>query len=157
MDFDKNRIEHMNYNKFTLSFPKEKEILYRENYFKDSLLQLRIALLLLATIYGLFGFLDFQIFPKYANTFLKIRFLVVIPFISIVLLFSFTKIFQKYWQILLLISFIVGGTGISVMTMFEPENYSYYAGLMLVFSAGYFFIKLRFFCHYCWLDYANYF
>jgi signal transduction histidine kinase len=145
MDFDKNRIEHMNYNKFTLSFPKEKEILYRKNYFKDSLLHLRIALLLLATIYGLFGFLDFQIFPDYANIFLKIRFLVVIPFISVVLLFSFTKIFQKYWQALLIISFIVGGTGISAMTMFEPENYSYYAGLMLVFSAGYFFIKLRFF------------
>jgi light-regulated signal transduction histidine kinase (bacteriophytochrome) len=31
------------------------------------------------------------------------------------------------------------------MTMLEPENYSYYAGMMLVFSAGYFFIKLRFF------------
>ncbi|MBI9042451.1 MAG: response regulator [Lutibacter sp.] len=31
------------------------------------------------------------------------------------------------------------------MTMFEPENYSYYAGLMLIFSAGYFFIKLRYF------------
>ncbi|RPI64406.1 MAG: response regulator [Ignavibacteriales bacterium] len=31
------------------------------------------------------------------------------------------------------------------MTMFAPENYTYYAGMMLVFSAGYFFIKLRFF------------
>jgi len=31
------------------------------------------------------------------------------------------------------------------MTFKAPENYSYYAGLMLVFSAGYFFVKLRFF------------
>ena len=31
------------------------------------------------------------------------------------------------------------------MTMLAPENYAYYAGMMLVFSAGYFFIKLRFF------------
>ncbi|MBK7229511.1 MAG: response regulator [Ignavibacteriales bacterium] len=31
------------------------------------------------------------------------------------------------------------------MTMFAPENYTYYAGMMLVFSASYFFIKLRFF------------
>jgi hypothetical protein len=31
------------------------------------------------------------------------------------------------------------------MLMLVPENYAYYAGLMLIFSAGYFFIKLRFF------------
>ena len=29
--------------------------------------------------------------------------------------------------------------------MLVPENYVYYAGMMLIFSAGYFFIKLRFF------------
>ena len=29
--------------------------------------------------------------------------------------------------------------------MLEPENYSYYAGMMLIYSAGYFFIKLRYF------------
>jgi two-component sensor histidine kinase/PAS domain-containing protein len=29
--------------------------------------------------------------------------------------------------------------------MFVPENFAYYGGMMLVFSAGYFFIKLRFF------------
>ncbi|MFA9390391.1 MAG: sensor histidine kinase [Prolixibacteraceae bacterium] len=31
------------------------------------------------------------------------------------------------------------------MTVKAPENYTYYAGMMLVFSAGYFFVKLRFF------------
>ncbi|MBK7031065.1 MAG: response regulator [Bacteroidales bacterium] len=31
------------------------------------------------------------------------------------------------------------------MVMLVPENYAYYAGMMLIFSAGYFFIKLRFF------------
>ena len=30
------------------------------------------------------------------------------------------------------------------MTVLVPENYAYYAGMMLIFSAGYFFIKLRF-------------
>jgi signal transduction histidine kinase/CheY-like chemotaxis protein len=39
----------------------------------------------------------------------------------------------------------VGGSGISIMTILVPYNYTYYAGLMLVFFAGYFFIKLRFF------------
>jgi hypothetical protein len=30
------------------------------------------------------------------------------------------------------------------MIILAPENYEYYAGMMLIFSAGYFFIKLRF-------------
>jgi signal transduction histidine kinase len=49
------------------------------------------------------------------------------------------------WQILLFISFIVAGAGISIMNTLIPENYAYYAGMMLIFSSGYFFIKLRFF------------
>jgi signal transduction histidine kinase len=43
------------------------------------------------------------------------------------------------------VSVFAGGIGISIMTMFAPDNYAYYAGLMLIFSANYFFIKLRFF------------
>ena len=35
--------------------------------------------------------------------------------------------------------------GISIMIILVPYKYEYYAGLMLIFSAGYFFIKLRFF------------
>ena len=31
------------------------------------------------------------------------------------------------------------------MLLKAPENYAYYAGMMLIFSAGYFFIRLRFF------------
>lgn len=77
--------------------------------------------------------------------FFVIRYLIVIPILGTVFLLSFSKIFQQIWQGLLFLSFIVAGTGISVMTMLVPENYAYYGGLMLIFTAGYFFIKLRFF------------
>lgn len=139
------KFEEMSFNKLTLSFPEKQEILFRTKYYSDSIFQLRIALLILVTIYALFGLLDFQLFPKHVDLFHTIRFLIVIPFIFMVLLLSFTKVFREIWQTLLLLSFIVGGTGISVMTMIEPENYAYYSGMLLVFAAGYFFVKLRYF------------
>lgn len=135
----------MNYNKITLAFSGEDEHLFLKKYFSYSILQFRVSFILLTILYGGFGFLDSQIVPEHAPTFLAIRFLFVIPILLIVFILSFSQWFHKVWQPLLLICVIVGGFGISIMTMLAPENYTYYAGLMLVFSASYFFIKLRFF------------
>ena len=135
----------MNYNKITLAFSEVDEQLFLKKYFSDSIFQFRVAFILVIFLYGSFGYLDSQVIPEYATAFHAIRFLFVIPILLIVFLLSFTKLFQKIWQALLLISVIAGGFGISIMTMFAPENYTYYAGMMLVFSASYFFIKLRFF------------
>ncbi|MBU1370000.1 MAG: hypothetical protein KJ754_07330, partial [Bacteroidetes bacterium] len=135
----------MKYNKITLSFAEKEERLFREAYFFESIIQFRIAFLLLIVLYAVFGYLDKLIVPQHANSFHIIRFLIVIPTLSIVFILSFTAIFRKIWQVLLLISFITAGVGIGIMTMVAPENYAYYGGMMLVFSAGYFFIKLRFF------------
>jgi hypothetical protein len=135
----------MNFNKITLAFSEVDERLFLKKYFSDSIFQFRVSFILVIILYGAFGYLDSRVIPEYANAFHAIRFLFVIPILLIVFLLSFTPIFQKVWQVLLLISVIAGGFGISIMTMFAPENYTYYAGMMLVFSAGYFFIKLRFF------------
>jgi len=135
----------MNYNKITLAFSEVDEQLFLKKYFSDSIFQFRVAFILVIFLYGSFGYLDSQVIPEYVTAFHAIRFLFVIPILLIVFLLSFTKLFQKIWQALLLISVIAGGFGISIMTMFAPENYTYYAGMMLVFSASYFFIKLRFF------------
>jgi len=135
----------MNYNKITLAFSEVSEHLFLKKYFSDSIFQFRVAFILVIILYGSFGYLDSQVIPEYATAFHAIRFLFVIPILIIVFLLSSTQLFQKVWQVLLLISVIAGGFGISIMTMFAPENYTYYAGMMLVFSAGYFFIKLRFF------------
>ena len=135
----------MNYNKITLAFSEVDEQLFLKKYFSDSVFQFRIAFILVIILYGAFGYLDSQVIPEYSTAFHAIRFLFVIPILLIVFLLSFTQFFQKIWQTLLLISVVVGGFGISIMTMYAPENYTYYAGMMLVFSASYFFIKLRFF------------
>ncbi len=134
----------MNFNRITLSFPEKDEALFRESYFHDSINQFRLSFVLVTLLYAVFGFLDTLIVPEHAALFHVIRYFVVVPLLSAVLLISFTSLFRKVWQLLLLVSSITGGAGISVMTMLAPENYAYYAGLMLVFSASYFFIKLRF-------------
>jgi len=134
----------MKFNKITLAFPEEDERLFLKKYLHDSIFQFRMASILVIILYGSFGYLDTRVIPEYATTFIAIRFLIVIPLLLFVFLLSFTRFFQKVWQELLLICFVVSGTGISIMTMLVPDNYAYYAGMMLVFSAGYFFIKLRF-------------
>jgi signal transduction histidine kinase len=134
----------MNYNKLTLSFPASDEVIFREKYFNDSILQFRIAFILVIILYAAFGLLDTTIVSEYVNYFRFIRFYIVVPFLSLVFLISFFRFFKKIWQELAFISFIIGGSGIIAMIYLIPDNYPYYLGLMLVFLAGYFFIKLRF-------------
>ena len=134
----------MIYNKITLAFPEKEEKLFLEKYFSDSLPQIRFSFVLSAFLYGIFGHLDLLMFPEYANIFHIIRYVIVVPLLLTVFLLSFTNIFRKIWQSLLFISTIISGSGISIMISFVPDNYLYYAGMMLIFSASYFFIKLRF-------------
>jgi len=137
--------KEMKLNKITLAFPEKFEKLFLERYFAESIFQFRIAFILVMLLYGFFGYLDTYLEPEFTRVFFIIRYVFVIPILLVVFLLSFTTYFKKIWQILLFISFIAGGTGISIMTMLVPENLAYYGGLMLIFSAGYFFIKLRFF------------
>lgn len=129
----------------TLAFPEKEEKLFMNKYFFDSIIQVRVSFALVIFLYGIFGYLDLIMFPEYVKIFHIIRYLFVVPTLSVVFLLSFTKVFQKIWQELLFISLVTGGAGIAIMIMLVPENYAYFAGLMLIFSAGYFFIKLRFF------------
>jgi signal transduction histidine kinase len=134
----------MIYNKITLAFPEKEEKLFLNKYFFDSLITVRVSLVVGAFLYGIFGYLDSLMFPDFAKLFHIIRFLFVVPVLTLVFILSFTKVFRQIWQGLLFFSLIIGGSGISVMIMLAPENYPYYAGMMLIFSAGYFFIRLRF-------------
>jgi len=138
-------LQEMKLNRITLSFPEKNEKLFLQKYFSDSLLQFRISFVLVTFLYAIFGFLDTVIVPDYVIIFYAIRFYIVVPLLVLVFVLSFFPFFKQIWQYLLFISFLVAGGGICVMTTLVPENFTYYLGLMLIFSAGYFFIKLRFF------------
>ena len=120
------------------------EARYEEQYFNEALGVIRIAFPVVIFLYAVFGFLDETVVSEHQSLFHAIRYGVVVPFLIGVYLCSFFSVFRKIWQLLLFLSFMVAGMGIVVMIITEPENFSYYAGLMLIFSAGYVFIKLKF-------------
>ncbi len=129
----------------TLAFDKEQEKAFQQVYFKESLHVSRVAILLTGLLYAVFGYLDYMEVGENLHTFLVIRFGIVIPYLILVVVFSYTKVFVKIWQYLIAIAFVLAGGGICYMIARFPGSGTYFGGLMLVFSAGYFFVQLRFF------------
>jgi len=111
----KPNLRKMLLNPYTLSFPKRHERTFRDKYFADSLWQFRLAFFLVALLYAAFGFLDTIIVPEYREEFFFIRFAVVIPVLTSVIILSYFSFFRKVWQLLLFFSFILGGVGIIII------------------------------------------
>ena len=133
-------------NVLTLSFREKLEEAFQEEYSQKSLRHVQVALILAIFFYGIFGILDAWIAPgdKYKLWF--IRYAIFCPYVFSIFLFSFSKRFTKYMQGLVASMILIAGLGIIAMILIAPNpgNYSYYAGLILVFLYGYTFSKLRF-------------
>ncbi|KQC08224.1 MAG: hypothetical protein APR62_05165 [Smithella sp. SDB] len=122
------------------------ETLFLSNYYRVSLPQIRIFLILGALLYATFGVLDSLLMPQQKYTVWVIRFVIVCPLLIGVLLISFLNFFERHMQPILASILIIAGGGIICMIAIAPPpvNYYYYAGLMLVFMWGYTFIRLQF-------------
>lgn len=134
---------------FTLKFSgncSKFENAFLESYFIKSLPQLRIALFLAMLFYAAFGILDIVLVPDKQLELWFIRYYVVCPLCFSIVLFSFSKKFKKYMQASIALMTIVAGLGIIVMIVIAPPpaNFSYYAGLILVFMFGYTIIRSLF-------------
>lgn len=124
----------------------EKEFL--DDYYHKSLMTVRVALILGAVLYSIFGILDILIAPLSKTGILFIRFAVVTPGLLAALVLSFFDIFRKYMQPVLMAVTLMAGLGIVAMIGIAVEMEAglyYYAGLMLVLMWAYTFVKLRFF------------
>lgn len=133
-------------NFITLIFlDKNIEKKFRNEYFKKSLVAFRISFIVLMLLYSAFGYLDYFTSHEFYKGFFVIRYLIILPFLLAVFLFSFNKLFEKVWQGLISVCYFIGGVGIIYMLLKNPDNIFYYGGMFLVFAAGYFFVKLRFF------------
>ena len=130
----------------TLSFPKDIEKEFQDHYFKNSLRQVRIALLLGLALYSIFGILDAWLVPEAKHKLWFIRYVIFSPYVIFCFLFSFSRHFKKYGQFIIAFGVLVSGLGITAMILIAPYpvSYTYYAGLLLVFIYGYTFVKLRF-------------
>src|SRR5208283_2339789 len=139
----------MQLHPLTLKFSRESSKLeapFLNDYYRVSLPHIRISLVLGALLYAAFGILDAVLMPEQKSIMWFISFVIVCPVIFGTLLASYSKYFERYMQPLLAVVYILAGGGIICIIVIAPTpvNYSYYAGLMLVFIWGYTFIRIRF-------------
>ena len=141
--------ESLSINYLTLSFSGdlsqyEKE--FQEDYFIRSLNPFRFSLILSMIFYGAFAFLDAVTVPDLKEVFWFIRFGIVFPVLIAVFIFSYSKPFKKYMQFIISCIMFITSFGIIIMIIYAAKvgNYSYYAGLILIFIFGYTFIRARF-------------
>lgn len=133
-------------NLLTLAFSGDLENAFQEDYFRNSLWHVRIITIIALFFYSVFGVLDAMLVPAVKEYFWFIRFALLAPLIILSFCFSFIPYFKKAWQFLNASIVTAAGLGIIAMTMIAPypHNYSYYAGLILVFIFGYTLFKIRF-------------
>ncbi len=143
------KLSEMQLRFINLSFRDETNLLekeFQEDYFVKYVGQARISLIIAIIFYSLFGILDAQLAPEIRNQLWFIRYAVFCPITILILISSFFTNYKKYMQLSLAFVTVLAGLGISIMIIIAPPpvNYSYYAGLMLIFIFGYSFIRARF-------------
>jgi diguanylate cyclase (GGDEF)-like protein/PAS domain S-box-containing protein len=139
----------MKLHPITLKFSGESSHLekpFLRDYYKISISQVRLFLIMGAVLYAAFGILDALLMPEQKFIIWFIRFIVIGPGLAGVLLISFSGVFEKYMQAVLAFTYTMAGAGIISMIVIAPPSvsYSYYAGMMLVFMWGYTLIRLFF-------------
>ena len=136
----------MEVDPITLSFKGDLEGAFLDDYYKNSLSLVRFSLFIGILMYAFFGVLDAQLVPEMKGKLWMIRFAIVCPILSAVILFSYSSHFKKYFQMVVSMAMVIAGLAIIVMISIipPPVNYSYYAGLILVLIWGYTFTRARF-------------
>lgn len=131
----------------SLSFRDKKiEEDYADYYRKKIVGNVRIAMVISIGLYSVFSVLDVYLFPEFKTVFLHIRIYFVVPFMIIVLVYSYYSSVYKYLQPIIAITSLVAAYGIIAMSYIGGKdiNVLYYVGLMLIFIFSYDFLKLRF-------------
>jgi len=125
-------------------FDSERERLFLQSKQFTDPLYIRGIFIVFILLYGLFGLLDLVYFPEILNQLIIIRFVIIIPLLSLSIMLTYTKYFYQLSQFVNAFCFFVGGVGIAYMLILKPENIVYYGGLFMVIFSGFLLIKLRF-------------
>lgn len=131
---------------FTLRFESETlEQQFADSIFRNDTIFARAGLLLAIFIYVTFAVLDLWIVPEFVSSVWGIR-VVVVSFFSVILGFTFTRNFRRYYQMVQLVGAVIGGIGVVAMVyvISVQEGYLYYVGLILAFIFYYTTLGLRF-------------
>jgi PAS domain S-box-containing protein len=138
--------EKISLNLFPLSFSGGFERKFLDYYFQHSRMHVRISIIVGLFFYSIFGILDAWLVPDAKLKLWFIRYAVILPYVSLIFIFSFSQHFKRFMQPAIASALLVAGLGIIAMVSIAPypASYCYYAGLLLVFIYGYTFFKLRF-------------
>ncbi len=130
----------------SLAFDPRTERQFMDEYFRNSLGQIRLTILIGALFYSTFGFLDAAVAPAFTKPLLAIRFGGMLPLSAVVFGLSYLNVFGRIWQWALSLWGLGAGLGIVAMigiVQGEARN-SYYAGLIMVFIVLYTWTRVRF-------------
>jgi adenylate cyclase len=134
-------------NPLTLSFTNNNEELYfREEYVRKIIKPTRIVILVGLVVYASFGVLDKWIEPESVLKLWFIRYVIGCSAILVGFFCTFTPYFRKYSQEIVSVGLLIASLCIVAMIGFTraPNNYYYYAGLMLMLLFSYAVVRLRF-------------
>ena len=137
-------------NFFTLAFTgnaKQHESEFKNEYFRNSIKPFRLSILMGILFYSIFSILDIVLFPELKNTFLTIRFGLMVPVLTVVFIISYFKQFKGYMQLIASAAMYISASGIIAMVILTAKtsnDYSYYAGIILILFFGYSFSRIRF-------------
>ena len=122
------------WNKFSLKFESLRlEAHYKTHTAPRLLSQSRLALILGALMYEMYGILDFLLVPK--NIIDKIEFIRITTTFAIMLVFglTYTKYYKKYNQALLISILLFAGVGLVwKMALIDQRIFSYYFSAMIL-------------------------
>lgn len=135
----------MKIHPYTLRFPGHEEGAYLDYYHEKSIRQMRVALILVLTLWSAAAIKDGWIAPGEQSRLSFIRFAVFPPVLIGTVLFSFSPLFKRYGQFCLSLVLFWGAVCIIAMNAVAPApgNYLYPAGLT-IFLMSPSFLKLRF-------------
>lgn len=139
----------MRLNPITLAFAGDDAALERpflDDYFRSSLIQLRVVLALGAVFYGSFAILDHRMMPERQQAAWLIRFGVACPAILLAAALSYLPSFRRTMQPVCSALTIVAGAGITGIVLIAPTpaRDQYYAGIVLVLMFSYTLVRARF-------------
>ena len=144
-----NENKHPQLHPFTLKFVGRDVFLeqeYKEFFKKNFRSQTILGHIVGLIFYAGFSFLDLALVPEYANSFIFIRLVIIVPLTTLSLILIITNVTKQYIQLHLTITMIIVGTGIVAMTAIGgPDvNSLYYPGIILIFIFAFSFVGLHF-------------
>lgn len=107
---------------------------FLDDYYRRSINQMRIAIVLAIVITAAFGFRDAWITPTVTTRLWFVRYAIMCPFFLAALLFSFSRHARRFMQLCISLGMVVYGISVIAMLVIAPApgNYLYYGGLLLI-------------------------